>query len=265
MPREEEVTMEWCNECGKYVETSTIGRACGHGVSCNISTGQTLEPQHEIDLSHGLRCTFCAEKDAEIERLNGQLAAMREALVRLRNIGGVVPAKPGGEPDLRGGQAFREEVPCHQVVEKALATDAGKPQAAEIESLKGRIEALTAVPEYTIDGVPLSLASLCDSIDSKHLEECVEELVVYHCQRANKAEAHAEELDQKLLSHAQTEHPHEYEELVEVLKREAALKERAEKAEARCRELEEDVRLRELSLSGMVAENQRLRQRCGDR
>jgi hypothetical protein len=168
------------------------------------------------------RCEGCAKRAEEIERLNGQLAAMQEALVRLRNIGGVVPAKPGGEPDLRGGQAFREEVPCHQVVEKALATDAGKPQAAEISRLKGRIEALTAVPEYTIDGVPLSLASLCESIDSKHLEECVEELVVYHCQRANKAEA-------------------------------------------RCRELEEDVRLRELSLSGMVAENQRLRQRCGDR
>jgi hypothetical protein len=79
----------------------------------------------------------------QIEKKDGQLAAMREALIRLRNIGGVVPAKPGGEPDLRGGQAFREEVPCHQVVEKALATDAGKSQAAVIAAAVERVEAET--------------------------------------------------------------------------------------------------------------------------
>jgi DNA repair exonuclease SbcCD ATPase subunit len=41
---------------------------------------------------------------------------------------------------------------------------------------------------------------------------------------AEKAEVKIEELHQKLLSHAQQEHPHEYGELVEVLRREETLK-----------------------------------------
>ena len=46
--------------------------------------------------------------------------------------------------------------------------------------------------------------------------------------RYEAAEASLEEANQKLLSHAQNKHPHEYEELVEVLQRESKLKEQVD-------------------------------------
>jgi len=75
------------------------------------------------------------------------------------------------------------------------ARDDFQARAISAETKLGR---LTEIPEEELDNVPLSLASLCDTIDSKHLDGCVSTLVIYHCQRAERAAARVKELEADL-------------------------------------------------------------------